>query len=169
MEDTAKAGSLADRFKGKAKELAGSLLGNEDLQREGRLHHAKADAEDIAAERASEAAAEAERARLLQAEQDLAVEERQVAAEELAADREERLEEKRSEEEQGVERADAARRAQADLREAQLAAAIDRDENRAVIEKLQVDREAADAERRAEQARAAASQIAAIAGTDDPA
>ena len=169
MEDTTKAGSLADRFKGKVKELAGSLLGNEDLEREGRLHQAKADAEDVAAERASDAAAETERARLLQAEQDLIVEGRQIAAEELAADRDERLEEKRRDEEQRVERADAARRAQADLGEAQLAAAIDRDEDRAVAEKLQADREAADAERRADQARAAASQIASIAGTDDPA
>jgi uncharacterized protein YjbJ (UPF0337 family) len=57
-------GGLVGKLVGRAKEAAGSALGNGDLAREGRLQQAGAEAEQEAAARAEEAerrAAEAER------------------------------------------------------------------------------------------------------------
>ena len=41
--------ALVDKITGKAKEVAGSVLGNDDLKEEGQLHQQKADAEVEAA------------------------------------------------------------------------------------------------------------------------
>jgi uncharacterized protein YjbJ (UPF0337 family) len=54
------AGGLAGRIAGKAKEAAGSVLGNDELAREGRLQNAAAEAHREAAE-AGEAAEQAQR------------------------------------------------------------------------------------------------------------
>src|SRR3954468_922042 len=47
------AGTLMDRVTGTAKRFAGAVLGDEQLKREGTLHHAKADVTRLAAERAA--------------------------------------------------------------------------------------------------------------------
>ena len=52
-EDTS--GGLVGKIAGKAKEVAGSLVGNDDLAREGRLQQAQSEAEADAARREAEA------------------------------------------------------------------------------------------------------------------
>src|SRR4051812_23686897 len=59
--DPGTTGGLADRVKGVAKTLAGTVTGNEDLKREGELHHEKVEAAETAAE--LEATAEREQAK----------------------------------------------------------------------------------------------------------
>ena len=55
---TPQGGGLADRIKGTVKQAAGAVLGNEDLKREGELHHDKVDAAKTAKEAAAKAAQE---------------------------------------------------------------------------------------------------------------
>ena len=42
--ENARGGGLSDRLKGKAKQVAGSVLDDKQLEREGELHEEKADA-----------------------------------------------------------------------------------------------------------------------------
>src|SRR3954463_1326261 len=60
----AAAGGLVDQVVGKAKQAAGAVLGNDDLRREGELHEDRADAAKQAAELATEAEREEQRAEL---------------------------------------------------------------------------------------------------------
>jgi uncharacterized protein YjbJ (UPF0337 family) len=72
---------VVEKIAGKVKEKAGAVIGNEELEREGRLEQQRVDAEKEAArreERAEQAAAEAD----VEAEKrDIAVERRELAAE----------------------------------------------------------------------------------------
>ena len=64
--------SLVERVKGKAKGLAGSVLGDRALQHEGALHEDKADAIDDAERLEADAAQQAEEAALAERERELA-------------------------------------------------------------------------------------------------
>ena len=55
MSEEETAGGALGRIAGKAKEVAGSAIGNEDLAREGRLQQAAVEQEGEAAEAAAEA------------------------------------------------------------------------------------------------------------------
>ena len=65
-----------DRVKGKAKEIVGSVTGNDDLVDEGRLHEQKADAEQTAQKEAAAAAQTTAEAELVGKERELAAEPR---------------------------------------------------------------------------------------------
>jgi len=87
------AGGVLGNLAGKAKEAAGSLTGNDDLAREGRLQQAQSEAE-------ADARHEAEQARQREAEADLVAEKTETELERerlqteiAAADREETIEE----------------------------------------------------------------------------
>lgn len=106
-------GGFLDRVKGKAKELAGEVTGNDDLAREGRLEHAhgtaeaEADRQDERADRKEQQAeVEAERRRL-------AVESERLANEERAERNQQRIERDAAVDE-AVVRAEHDRRAAAD-------------------------------------------------------
>src|ERR671910_684027 len=100
--DNASGGGLVDRLKGKAKEVAGSLLNDKQLEREGELHEEKADAAQAAKRREAEAAHERREADLVAQERDLKVEEQRLAAEETAEAREAAIERERAEEKQRI-------------------------------------------------------------------
>src|SRR4051794_6103177 len=91
-------GGFMDRVVGKAKQVAGTVVGDEGLKREGQLHEEKADAAVGGTRREAEATAERERADVTARERELAVEEREIAVEEAAEAREERLERERQQE-----------------------------------------------------------------------
>ena len=99
-----------DRVQGKVKEVAGNLIGDEALTREGELHQEKADAEAEAARLAAEAEQAETEAEVVARERELAVEARELEAEEAAAARDERLERERAEEELRIDREHAAAR-----------------------------------------------------------
>ncbi|MDQ1368922.1 MAG: hypothetical protein QOF20_1275, partial [Acidimicrobiaceae bacterium] len=76
-----KAGGLLAKAVGKSKEVAGSVLGNEDLKQEGQIHQQKVEAEKDAAK--AEAAAQQR-----EAEAAVAVDQRQLEAERRRLDAE---------------------------------------------------------------------------------
>jgi uncharacterized protein YjbJ (UPF0337 family) len=119
------AGGLVGKLAGKAKAAAGSLTGNDDLAREGRLQEAGAEA-DIAARRdAAEARTEAEQARVEEELADAQEERERIQAEIDAERAEERIEQDRFRKE-----ADAVRLEQEAARTEARADAIDPEENR---------------------------------------
>lgn len=153
---------LLDTVKGKVKEVAGSVLGDEDLERQGELEQdrvAKAkDAERLSAE----ADQRSEQVELEAAQSANAVERQRLATEAAAADREAAVERERSAAEADVERTFAAREAvldrQADLEEA----AVDRQEDAAARANAHDAAEADRVARLAEQERASAAALDAL-------
>jgi uncharacterized protein YjbJ (UPF0337 family) len=61
---------VVEGLKGKAKEVAGTVTGNDDLQSEGRAQQDKADAERDVAAKEAEAESERAKAKALEAEQE---------------------------------------------------------------------------------------------------
>jgi uncharacterized protein YjbJ (UPF0337 family) len=157
MSQEETAGGVVGRIAGKAKEVAGSATGNEEMAREGRLQQASVDQERVAAKEAAEARqreAEAEleaerdetqheRERLLaeQAEKERAdaIERDRVRAEQQAAAEQARAEQAAATQRQAAERA-----AQTEQERAQ----IDRAEDAA--DAVTLAREAREAEARAD-------------------
>src|SRR5215217_1338791 len=100
-ENAGGGGGFVDRLKGKAKDVAGSLLNDRQLEREGELHEEKADAAQEAKRREREAAEERREADLVARERDLETEEQRLDAEETAEAREAAIERERAEENSG--------------------------------------------------------------------
>lgn len=96
-------GSFLDRAKGKVKEVAGSVFGNDTLAHEGRLEQEKATAADQAADQAQGADLLAEQADVEAAKQHNAVERQRVEAEQLEVARAAQVERDKAAAEQKVE------------------------------------------------------------------
>jgi uncharacterized protein YjbJ (UPF0337 family) len=157
--ENAGAGGVFDRLKGKAKQVAGSVLENEQLEREGELHEEKADAAQEAKRREAEASQEREEADLVARERDLKIEEQRIAADETAEAREDAVERERAEKQQRIEREHVERKADAARDEQARQAQITADEQQAARERAQTRREASQAENEAEQARSTAETL----------
>lgn len=149
-------GGLFDRLKGKAKQVAGSVLNDKKLEREGALHEEKADAAQEARRRQTEAAKERDEADLVARERDLKVEEQRLAAEETAEAREAAVERERAEKKQRIERDTAERKVDAARDERARQAQITADEQEAARERAHAHREASETGNEADQARATA-------------
>jgi uncharacterized protein YjbJ (UPF0337 family) len=154
-----KADGFGDRLVGKAKEVAGSVLGNEELREEGQLHQQRARA-DAAAAKAEAAAGQRE------AMADVVVEERELAAERLrlkagAAQmlEESRIEQDRQAEQSGLD--DEARQLHTMSRHQELAEkqAAERMEATAMRERQVGEAEATRLESEASEARRLASRL----------
>lgn len=149
------AGGPLGRFAGKAKEAAGSVLGNEELAREGRLQQAQTDAEEVAQREAREAEQAAAEAGTQAQRDELALERERLEAE-LAE--EQRLEQ--IERDAARERAEAARHeaaAEAERSAEQRAAGAE--EERARQERAAAEAETARLEQQARAAEARADAI----------
>lgn len=94
--DSGTPGGLADRVKGTAKSIAGSLTGNHDLQREGALHHERVDASVDAARLEATAHREKAKADIAAREARLDIESKRATAETTADAREQRIEHDRA-------------------------------------------------------------------------
>lgn len=120
--------SPVERLKGKAKQMAGAILGDPLLKAEGQLHEEKADAAKEASALGAEAEAEAAQAELTIKEQELAAERQRLAAEEAEEVREGRLARERQAEELRIEREHAQAEAAVERQEQARKAAVAADE-----------------------------------------
>jgi uncharacterized protein YjbJ (UPF0337 family) len=91
-ENASVAGGALGKIAGKAKEAVGSVVGNEDLAREGRLQSAAVDAEADATRRAAEAERAENAAAIAEAKDEIVLERERLHAELAAETREERIE-----------------------------------------------------------------------------
>ena len=145
-----------ERVKGKAKRVAGSVFGDEELKREGELHERKADAVKDAARLDDEAAQERAGAEITARERELAAEEQRLVAEESAELREARLEREWRESEARVEREHAQREMAVERQAQAQEATVDADEARAAAARAERLRSATRIEKEADKARATA-------------
>lgn len=90
-------GGLVGKLAGKAKEVTGSLAGNNDLAREGRLQQAQVEAETEADSAAVEARQTAEEARLAQDRSETELERRRLESELASHERDKQIERDRQE------------------------------------------------------------------------
>jgi uncharacterized protein YjbJ (UPF0337 family) len=113
-EQQATSGGAIGKLTGRAKELAGSVLGRDDLHREGKLQQVQSEAEKDAARLAAEAKQKDGEAELEQEKAGTAAERRQVELEAGKIEAEERAERKLAEErrETELEAADLKQKAQ---------------------------------------------------------
>lgn len=102
------AGGLLGKVAGRAKEVAGSALGREDLHREGRLQQVQVEAEQQAAERARLAREKDEEAELAAARAETEVTRRTIELEASEATAEEKIERDAVEVERDARRAELA-------------------------------------------------------------
>jgi len=130
-------GGPLGKLAGRAKEAAGSILGREDLQREGKLQQVQSEAEREAAERAAEAEQKEREAELAEERAEVESERREVELEAGKAAADERAERQLAEEkraaaaEQAGGRREAAEAEQEARRAERAAAAVDpREETR---------------------------------------
>jgi uncharacterized protein YjbJ (UPF0337 family) len=155
-EDITVGASFVDRLKGKAKQVAGRVTGNEKLKHEGELHERKADAIDDAARLDDQSEQERARAEITARERELAAEEQRLAAEESAEMREMRLEQERRENDARIEREHAQREASVKREEQARKEAVDADEALAEVAHAERLHAAAQIEEEANTARATA-------------
>src|SRR3954453_12067119 len=149
----AAAGGLVDQVVGKAKQAAGAVLGNDDLRREGELHEDRADAAKQAAELATEAEREEQRAQLTEREREGEVERQRLQPEAAAARQQQQIEQSEAAAKAAVE-ADAVRKEVAvEQQAAAQEAVVDRVETQAVRERLPPQRGTAQIEAQADAAR----------------
>jgi uncharacterized protein YjbJ (UPF0337 family) len=153
------AGGLVGKFAGKAKEAAGSLVGNGELAREGRLQQAQVDAEADAHREAAEAKQRDQEASLAADMTDTEIERDRLQNEVAAQERERKIESDRQEAEREA-RSEAQRQQSAaeTQREAQESAAAGA-EQRAERERLAAAKEAIRLEHQARRAEAEANTI----------
>jgi hypothetical protein len=144
---------LVEKVKGKVKGVAGSVLGNEALAREGELHEAKAEHLTDAQRLDAEAAQQAEQAEVDARQRELEIEQQRLAAEEAADRNEARLESERLAEQARVDQDARLRAAAAAETERSQQAAVAREKDRAVEELAQERDRAARLEEEAQQKR----------------
>src|SRR5689334_21690679 len=92
VPDVPDEGQLADRIKGKTKQVVGAVVGDDDLKAEGALQTAKADAAAKARRDADEAARVTAKADIATRQSELRVEQAKIAAERTEAAERARLE-----------------------------------------------------------------------------
>ena len=156
-----------DRMKGKAKEIVGSLMGNDELVDEGRLHEQKADAEQTAQKEAAAAAQTAAEAELISKERELAAERERLVAEAAEAAERDRLEHERATAHADLERAAATQKAAVERTERAELNAVAVDEVEAIKQQQSIEREADRVENAAEQARRRAAVLEAAQNDED--
>jgi len=156
---TESAGGFVDRVKGKAKQVAGAALGNEELKHEGELHEEKADAAKDAARLSEQAEQERTRAEITARERELAADEARLRSEETAELRQERIEHERRAKEVAVERDHARREATVEQQTEAQHQALNADEGRAAAEREDAMREAERIEQQAANARTTAEAL----------
>jgi uncharacterized protein YjbJ (UPF0337 family) len=158
-DQEAPVGGLIDRVKGTAKQVAGAVTGNEDLKREGQLHHEKVDAVHDAAERAKTAEREQAAAELTAREKEIAVEQQRLAADTAAVAREDQAEHDRAVAEQKIEAETAQREAGIERqKQVQLDTAA-RSEQHAAAERTEASEQAAKLEAEAARAKQTADAL----------
>jgi uncharacterized protein YjbJ (UPF0337 family) len=155
-------GGLLGKLKGKAKELGGEIVGNDDLAAEGRLEQATVAAADEAVARDRAADVVAERAEVDRALHQNAVEAERLKSEKAQAEREARLEQERVAEEARLE-------AQLDHREQAVEQQAARQQQAVAREELDVLSDRAEAEQKASRAEAEARAARAAAEALDAA
>jgi uncharacterized protein YjbJ (UPF0337 family) len=156
---------LVGKLTGKAKEAAGSLVGNDDLAREGGLQQAQVEAETDADRFAGEATQQAEEAALAQEKNETDLERQRLQNEVAAQEREQRIGRDRQEADREASAKAERKRAEAErLRSAQESAAESGAE-RAERERLAA---AKDEIRLEQQAREAEAQANAIDTKENP-
>jgi uncharacterized protein YjbJ (UPF0337 family) len=158
-EPDSSGGSLVDRVKGTAKNLAGTLTGNEDLKQEGELHQAKAGAAETAADLQALAAREQEKAELIARELQIDTERRRLAAEAAAEARQQQTEIERTAAEQRIAADTKRREAAVDQQTDAQRDALDRQGRRAATERQEVEQNAAQLEAQAAEAERAATVL----------
>ena len=153
------AGGLIDRVKGTAKQVAGAVTGNEDLKREGQLHHEKVDAAHEAADLAKAAERDQAEADLTTREREIEVERQRIAAETAADARETQAERERIAAEQKIEAETAQRTAGVEQqKQAQFETAA-RSEQNAAAERAAAEKQAAQLEAEADRAKQTAETL----------
>jgi uncharacterized protein YjbJ (UPF0337 family) len=153
------AGGLIDRVKGTAKQVAGAVTGNEDLKREGQLHHEKVDAAHDAAELAKTAKREQDAADLTAREREIEVERQRLAAETAAVAREDQAEHERVAAEQKIEAATAQQVAGVEQQKQVQFDTAARSEQHAAAERAETDKQAAQLEAEANRAKQTAEAL----------
>ncbi len=152
---------LVERLKGTAKSVAGTLTGNDDLKREGELHHEKVAAAETAAELQAAAAREQAKADLVSREREIEIERQRVAAQAAADLREQDLERERDAEQQRVATESQRQLSTAEQQHAARQAELDRQEWSAATER-------ADAQQRIAHLQADAARAEQTAAALDP-
>jgi uncharacterized protein YjbJ (UPF0337 family) len=157
MSSEETAGGALGRIAGKAKEVAGSALGNDELAREGRLQQAGVDAEREARDEAAEARQAQEQADLQAAKDETKHEREELQAEQAQVERERAIERDRAraESEAAAEQAQQERAADAQRGAGEVAAELkqeqaDRERAAAAAEAVRLEQEARRAEVRAD-------------------
>lgn len=153
------AGGLLGKVAGKAKEAVGSVLGNDELEREGKLQHAASEAEVTAARKAEEAEQEKAKAELLASKQENEVERQRLQNEIAAKEREAAIEQDKARAEAQVETEAARRKAAVEGGKQMQETAADVTEQRAAQDRVEDARDAARLEQEARRAEAVANAI----------
>jgi uncharacterized protein YjbJ (UPF0337 family) len=156
---TASGGGPLDRLKGKVKEVAGSILGNQDLREEGQLHQARANAEQEAQREAAQADQRQTEAQLAIKEKELAAERQQLMAEQAAESDRQRVEHDRRQAERQIERDFTQREAALDNEKQSQQWATIQAEAAALRERHDAEADAGRIDQAAEQARHAAARL----------
>jgi uncharacterized protein YjbJ (UPF0337 family) len=152
-------GGLMDRVKGTMKQVAGTVLGDDDLKREGELHHDKVEKANEAKDAAAKAAQEQTEADLVTREREIEIERQRIAAETAADARADQIERERAVEEQRIAAQTAQQEAAVERsKEAQQAAASQQVRD-AAKQRLDAERRAADLEAEAKRSEQAAAVL----------
>ncbi len=146
-------GGFADRLKGKAKQVLGTVVRDDDLRVEGELQETKADAAAQARKDVEAAEREIATAEIAARENELRVERAQIAAEEVAAAERAELDRQRAADEARLEHQVQAEQVATAHQAAASEAAADNKETRAVVERLAAEAEAQRIEHAAQQAK----------------
>ena len=152
-------GGLVGKLAGKAKDVAGRVIGDEDLAREGRLQDAAADADITAQKHAAEAQRHDQAAQLEQEKADLQAEQQRLQTEVAADQREDQIEADRRQAEQQAETTAAKERADAARTEQAAQANAETQEELSHDERIAREQEAAELEEQARKTEARADVI----------
>lgn len=150
---------MLERLKGKAKELAGSLLGDRDLERQGELHVQTADARDAAEQHEARADQRRAEADVTAREREVRAERERLEAEVTAEQRDARIDAQRARAEQQAEVQQGREQTVAAHDRLVRETAISADEQRAARDHDEEARAARDAERKADVARRVAEAL----------
>ena len=153
------AGGLAGKVAGRAKEAAGSVLGDDELAREGRLQQAQIEAEEEAAKQAAKARAREAEAELKEQKAETEVEREHLRAEVEAKEREEAAE---RDGRQAAQQADRQARQETAANEAERRARLagaDQTEEKAEAERVSETRSIVQLQREARRAEAKGVQV----------
>jgi uncharacterized protein YjbJ (UPF0337 family) len=153
---TSPAGGLVDRVKGTVKQVAGTVLGNDDLKREGELHHDKVDAANVAKEAAAKAAQEHTEAELVTREREIEVERQRIAADTATDARQQQIEREKAAEEARIAAETARRESAVEQQKVAEQSAATKLQQVAAKDRIEAERRAIDLEAEAKRSERAA-------------